>query len=155
MQLGQTSPMKLPHLLGATLALGAGAIAAPLPSLPLAEKIHVNGIAIDPRSPPAGLVLREALGLLTVPALNGQIVHRTTTRILETRAVLTPRGDYLLLFPEGEHYATANGRPKANTMIAYRSSDRGRTWRGPSVAFDIDYSQHGFVPLIPRGTTRL
>jgi hypothetical protein len=140
-------------LLGAALALDAAA--APPAPLPLAEKIHVNGIPVDLRRPPAGLVVREALGLLTAPAVNGQIVHRTTTRILETRAVITPRGDYLLLFPEGEHYATAKGRPKVNTMIAYRSADRGRTWRGPSVAFDIDYSQHGFVPLIPRGSARL
>ncbi len=40
-------------------------------------------------------------------------------------------------------------------MLAYRSSDRGRTWTGPAVAFDIDYSQHGFIPLIPRGSKRI
>src|SRR5262245_27606958 len=147
--------MKSAFLVGAALAFGPLALAATYPPLPLAEKIHINGIAIDPRLPPAGLVLRETLGLVTVPALNGQIVHRTATRILETRAVITPRGDYLLMFPEGEHYATAKGRPKVNTMIAFRSSDRGRTWRGPATAFDIDYSQHGFVPLIPRGTKRI
>ncbi len=140
------------------LACGAGALSAPskqLPLLPLAPTLLVNGLTLDPKAPPAGLVLRESLGLLTAAALDGEIVHRTATRVLEARAVKTPGGDYLLLFPEGDHYATAKGRPKVNTMIGYRSSDHGRTWKGPDVAFDIDYSQHGFVPLIPRGSKRI
>jgi Neuraminidase (sialidase) len=40
-------------------------------------------------------------------------------------------------------------------MMAMRSSDKGRTWSQPEVAFDIDYNQHGFVPLIPRGSQRI
>jgi hypothetical protein len=125
------------------------------PPLPLAEKIAINGIAVVPKSPPRSLVRREKLGLVTAPAIDGHIVHRTNTRVLETRAVITPGGDYLLMFPEGEHYAVARGRPKVNTMVAYRSRDRGHTWQGPSIAFDIEYSQHGFVPLIPRGSKRI
>ena len=71
----------------------------------------MNGLAIDLKSPPKGLVVREAIGLLTGEAIDGQIVYRTTTRILETRATITPGGDYLLMFPEGAHYATAK-RPR-------------------------------------------
>mgnify|MGYP000349680563 CR=1 FL=1 len=37
----------------------------------------------------------------------------------------------------------------------YKSIDGGKTWTGPKVAFDIDDSQHGFIPLIPRGTKRI
>jgi Neuraminidase (sialidase) len=40
-------------------------------------------------------------------------------------------------------------------MLEYRSSDHGRTWTGPTIAFDIDYNQHGFVPLIPKGSKRI
>ena len=89
-----------------------------------------------------------------VSVLEGQVVHRTTSRILETRATITPRGDYLLMFPEGDHYAKSKGE-KMNTMLACRSSDKGRTWEGPKVAYDIPYSQHGFIPFSPRGSRRL
>ena len=42
-----------------------------------------------------------------------------------------------------------------NELVAYRSSDDGKTWDGPTTAFDIDYSQHGFIPLIPKGSNRI
>jgi hypothetical protein len=73
--------------------------------------------------------------------------------LFEARACITPGGDYLLLFPDGGHYG--GSAKKVNDMLAYRSSDKGRTWQGPTVAFDIDYNQHGFVPLIPRGGRRI
>jgi acetyl esterase len=123
-------------------------------ALPLAESVSISGIEVRPKKLPAGLAVRPTLGLITVKALDGRVVHRTTSRILETRATITPAGDFLLMFPEGDHYAKSKGE-KMNTMIAYRSSDKGRTWEGPSVAFDIPYSQHGFIPLIPRGSKRL
>lgn len=40
-------------------------------------------------------------------------------------------------------------------MLDYRSKDRGRTWKRPRVAFDIDYNQHGFGPLVPKGSRRI
>jgi len=122
----------------------------------LAKRISVGGVEFDPASPPAGLVLRESLGVVTVPEVHGQIIHHARDRnrgMYETRAVVTPKGDYLLMFPDGGHYGRQT--EKVNDMLAYRSSDRGSTWTGPKVAFDIDYNQHGFVPLIPRGTTRI
>jgi Neuraminidase (sialidase) len=57
------------------------------------------------------------------------------------------------MFPEGRHYGGRAG--KANDLIAYRSSDKGNTWTGPELALDIDYSQHGFIPLIPTGSKRI
>ena len=131
------------------------AAAEKYPPLPIAKEISIQSLTVDPRKPPRPLLLRPRLGLITARAVDGEIVHRTTTRVLETRAILTPGGDYLLLFPEGEHYATARGRSKVNSMIGLRSTDRGATWSEPAVAFDIDYSQHGFVPLIPRGSKRI
>ncbi len=54
------------------------------------------------------------------------------------------------MFPEGK------GRwYQGKQMLALRSSDKGKTWTGPVVAFDSTQSHHGFVPLIPNGTNRI
>ncbi|HCN76816.1 MAG TPA: hypothetical protein DIT13_06430 [Verrucomicrobiales bacterium] len=127
------------------------AAAHALEPLPLMDVVVVNGIEISAKSPPKGLVLDKHTGLLTVEAVQGRVVHRTQTRILETRATITPRGDYLLMFPEGDHYAKSKGE-KINSMMACRSTDKGKTWSKPAVAYDIPYGQHGFIPLTPRGT---
>jgi hypothetical protein len=119
----------------------------------MADLITVGGIKIDLASPPKPLVTRRDLGLVTARAVDGRLVHDSKKNLYETRATITPGGDYLLMFPEGSHYGGKKG--KVNTMIAYRSCDKGKTWTGPKVAFDIDYSQHGFIPLIPRGTKRI
>lgn len=138
-------------LLSATLP----AASAP-PPLPLGEEITVHGTPISLKAPPKGLVVREAIGLLTAEALDGQVVYRAEGKdhLLETRATITPGGDYLLMTPIGDGYANGQGK-KMNTLVAFRSSDKGRTWQGPTPAFNIDYSQHGFVPLIPRGSKRI
>jgi acetyl esterase/lipase len=141
-------------LLSACLAFSSLSGAEKIAPLPIAESIQISGLTIATNKLPDGLALRDQLGLVTIKTLDGQVVHRTTSRILETRATITPRGDYLLMFPEGDHYAKSKGE-KMNTLMAYRSSDKGRTWQGPSVAFDIPYSQHGFIPLIPRGSQRI
>jgi len=119
----------------------------------LLASVVVGGMKIDATAPPVGLVVRPQLGLLTSTHVDGQLVHEAETNLFETRATITPGGDYLLMFPEGAHYGGKKG--KVNNMIAYRSSDKGKTWSDPTVAFDIDYSQHGFIPLIPRGSKRI
>jgi hypothetical protein len=139
----------------ALAAFARSACAETYPPLPIAEKITIQGIEIGTGKPPIGTAVREHLGLLTDERLDGQVIHRTDSRILETRATITPNGDWLLMFPEGEHYANAKGRPKVNSLVAYRSRDKGKTWNGPKVAFEADYSQHSWIPLIPRGTKRL
>ena len=112
---------------------------------------------------PAGLRVDEKLALvLASPAVIGQVVHVASDWLYETRATKTPGGDYLLMFPTntrerpkgGCHYGHS-GYEKTNDLVAFRSSDHGKTWQGPTVAFDIDYNQHGFVPLIPKGSNRI
>ena len=122
--------------------------------LPLTDAVRVGTKDIPTKNPPKGLKVDETMGLMMVNAVDGQVVHRTNTRILETRATITPKGDYLLMFPEGDHYAKSKGE-KINAMMACRSSDKGRTWSAPKEAFDIPYGQHGFIPLTPRGTKRI
>lgn len=105
---------------------------------------------------PEGIVLRDHLGLVTSEHLDGQIVHRARDPergLFECRATIAPNGDLLVMFPDGGHYGSQS--EKVNDMLAYRSPDRGKTWRGPQVAFDIDYNQHGFIPLTPRDIDRI
>lgn len=126
---------------------------------PLQDQIVIgikHPTTINLQEPPDGFIADAQLGLLRHEALHGQVVHRAREGVrglFETRAVRTPRGDLLLMFPEGNHYAAGAG--KVNDLIVYRSSDNGRKWDGPITAFDIDYSQHGFVPLIPKGGDRI
>lgn len=113
-------------------------------------------LSFDVSMLPEPLVADNVLGILRHQKLSGEILHVAPDMVrglFETRATRTPGGDLLVMFPVGNHYAAAAG--KVNEMISYRSSDNGRTWRGPKVAYEIEYSQHGFVPLIPRGTKRI
>jgi hypothetical protein len=106
---------------------------------------------------PKGYRFDKELGLMLHNGIQGQVIHRNFVGgLYETRAVKTPGGDYLLMFPDGGHYGAAGkSGKKVNNMVAYRSKDNGKTWIGPTVAFDIDYNQHGFVPLIPKEKKRI
>ena len=122
----------------------------------LAPEITVGGMTVRTEQTPGRLETLGELGLVCAAGITGQIIHRARwpeRGLYEARATRTPRGDYLVMFPDGGHYG--HGDAKVNDMLAYRSSDKGRTWQGPTIAFDIDYDQHGFVPLIPRGTDRI
>ena len=131
--------------------------------LPLAERITVHGTPVSVGAPPDGLVVLEEAGLLTVTGVRGQVIYRARGSLFETRATVTPGGDYLLMFPTDSaghdpadghcHYGRADR--KVNDLVALRSSDGGESWHGPRVAFDIDYNQHGLVPFIPRGGSRM
>ena len=132
-------------------------MSAPYPPQRLAESVNLQDRQVALATPPGDLVVREHLGLITVPAVDGQVVYRTERGTLfETRAVKTPGGDYLLMFPtntlaypEGRtHYGHQNR--KVNDLVAFRSSDQGTTWHGPTRPIDIDYNLHGFIPLTPR-----
>ena len=123
----------------------------------LAETVGIQGMDVALASPPKGFRVLEDVGILAHENIRGQVVHRTAAPrigIYETKATLTPGGDLLLMFPLGKHYGSSKGE-KVNDLLACRSSDKGRTWTGPTVAFNIDYNQHGFVPLIPRGSKRI
>ncbi|MEW6357188.1 MAG: sialidase family protein [Planctomycetota bacterium] len=124
--------------------------------IPILDAVTIGGVEIPSDALPNGLVLHGTVGIAASPAVHSQIIHRARwpeRGLYETRATITPGGDYLLMFPDGGHYGSS--QEKVNNMLAYRSSDRGKTWRGPAVAFDIDYNQHGFVPLLPRGSKRI
>ena len=75
-------------------------MSASYPPQRLAETVHIQDQAMDLAAPPAALVVHEHLGLITASAVDGHVVYRTQRGTLfETRAVKTPGGDYLLMFP--------------------------------------------------------
>ena len=97
----------------------------------LAKTVRLGRTDFPLASLPAGLVVRRELGIVTAPCVEGQIIHRArwpSDKLFETRATITPGGDYLLMFPDGGHYGGM--KQKINDMLAYRSSDKGKTWSG-------------------------
>ncbi len=127
-----------------------------MPDMDIAPAIRLRTRDIPGSLLPSPLEIDAELGLAKHPHLQGQVVHvaRSAARkVYEPRATQTASGAYLLMFPDGPHYGRA--AVKCNDMLAYRSPDRGQTWQGPEIAFDIDYNQHGFIPLQPRGSDRL
>ncbi|MCL2741874.1 MAG: glycoside hydrolase [Oscillospiraceae bacterium] len=128
---------------------------AKYPPLPIAEAVDIacERFPTAQASLPKGYRVDEGVGLVCHEAMSGRVVYRAAREMYEVRATVTPGGDYLTMFPAGGHYG-ANDR-KSNTMTALRSSDKGETWSDPYVAFNIDYNQHGFIPLIPRGSKRI
>ena len=133
----------------------------------LAESVEIGTRPVAIAALPPGLRLDEELGLVVGPGVAGQVLHvNHYGGIFETRACKTPKGDYLLMFPDGlpntrrygpddynGHYGAK--LEKVNRLAAYRSADGGKSWQGPTYPIEIDYNQHGFIPLIQRGSQRI
>lgn len=122
----------------------------------LASAVTVgNDIQIAPAHPPKGYEVRQDLGLIVQDSMEGEVVHKAQSAqksLFETRAVVTPKGDYLVLIPDGSH---ANSKRKnANVMLAYRSSDEGKTWVGPTKPFG-EGKHFGVLPIVPKGGGRI
>jgi hypothetical protein len=143
----------------APLLIPRGGFAMPsdTPNLPPMDTITIGGHEIHPANPPHGMHNLPDLGILVNEGMVAQRVYAhppPENWCGESRAIKTPGGDYLLMLTIGTHHYGGQ-TTKTNDMVAFRSSDQGRTWIGPKVAWDIPYNQHGFVPLIPRGTKRI
>jgi len=123
------------------------------PKMAIADTVEIGSEKMYTKSLPEGLRILDDVGLAGVEALDGAVLYRAVDYAYEVRATITPGGDYLAMFPAGQHYGMSDR--KANTMIALRSSDKGKTWSNPYIAFNIDYNQHGFIPLIPKGSKRI
>ncbi len=115
--------------------------------------IEVNGIDVELDDLPKGLLIPDGLGIVTTPALSGKLLYKAKYFADCPRATPTPGGDYLLMFPAGTPMGWR--KTKCNDMMALRSKDKGKSWTDPKIAFDIDYSQHGFIPFIPKGSKRI
>ena len=138
------------------MGLAAPFLARSLASQPAAE-VTIAGRDFPLDALPKSLSHDAKVGLLLAAPGRAQLIHSRPAPddwCGEARCTITPRADYLLMFTAGKsHYGGHSD--KVNNMVAYRSSDRGKTWTGPSIAWKVPYNQHGFVPLAPRGTKRL
>jgi hypothetical protein len=138
-------------------------IACPDQGNDIADSVEIGARRFAVTDFPPGIMLRRNVGLVAHKSVDGQLVAVAGPPrhlLFETRATITPRGDYLLMYPLCDHYGWYKtkeqlARGKWNEMLAWRSKDKGKTWHGPTIPFDIDYNQHGFIPLIPRGSSRI
>jgi len=111
----------------------------------IAESIVIQDREFKTDALPRSLKLDRELGIVLAPYLEAEIIHRARDAkrgLYEIRGAITPKGDYLVMFPDGGYYGGAGkrGEGKVNDMLACRSSNKGKTWEGPTVAFDIDYN---------------
>ncbi len=75
-------------------------MSARYPPQPLAESINLQDRHDQFAAPPGELVVREHLGLITAPSVDGHVVYRTERgTFFESRATRTPGGDYLSITP--------------------------------------------------------
>lgn len=120
--------------------------------------IKIGGQMFSLASPPRRTTYREDLGLIVADGIDGAVMHRKEApenRTYEVRSIVTPAGDYLAAVCAGSAHYGGNVGKKVNDLIAYRSKDKGKTWTGGQPLWDVPYNQHGFLPLIPPGSTRI
>lgn len=134
----------------------------------LAKSVEVKDRAWPLTNLPPPLRLLPQVGLVASEKINGSLIYESAEAtelglrkpdvhnvgLWDVAATMTPSGDFLVMFPEGGHYCFTEGT-KINHMTALRSTDRGQTWGKPFTPYETDYNEHGFVPLIPKGTRRL
>ena len=124
------------------------------PRLPLNDTVEIFSKKVQITQLPKNLKLMEDEGIAGAQCLESALLYRSVKNLYEVRGTITPSGDYLAMFPVGEHFS--GFEKKANTMIALRSKDRGKTWSAPYLPFkNIDYNQHAFVPYIPKRSKRI
>ena len=122
-------------LLGAVFLLPRAATGS---DVSIDPHLRIGGVKIRTAELPTGLVLRTELGIVCHESVDGQIVHRANKgHLFETRAVITPKGDFLLMFPQGRHYGSGHGKvlmmartPQGHLWTAH-SNDDGKTWTAP------------------------
>ncbi len=121
------------------------------------DQIDVGGLHIDPAAPPAHFVHHKEIGIMAHETMRMRAIHawpRPYGFAEPQRAVITPGGDYLLMAAIGKAHQWGL-TDKANEIVAYRSKDKGATWSGPTLPWEVPYSQHAFNPLIPKGSRRI
>src|ERR1700721_241748 len=80
----------------------------------IADRIVVSGVELKTASLPPGLSLDTKTGLVMARPITSQIIYRSPTHAWEVRGTITPKGDYLVMAPIGEHY----GPPSRVTSLA-------------------------------------
>jgi len=128
-------------------------------SFPITNEIRIGGngeTALYPHSLPSCMRHFPGCGIVAADGISARRIFEDEDGkgTYEVRGTVTPKGDIIIMFPLGEHY-TSRSCEKPNEMVMLRSTDDGRTWSSPTVPFDISHAQHGFIPLIPKGGSRI
>ena len=121
------------------------------------ERIPVAGRSLEVAHPPTGYRHLPDLGIIASDRLDVRRLHAfppPNDMSEPVRALKTPGGDLLAITQSGSGHMI-NNPEKINELLAYRSGDGGATWQGPAHPWEVPYNQHGFNPLVPRGSTRI
>ena len=121
------------------------------------ERIPVAGRSVEVARPPAGYRHLPDLGIIAQESLDVRRLHAfppPNDMSEPVRATMTPGGDLLAITQSGSAHMI-NHREKVNELLAYRSTDGGATWLGPTHPWVVPYNQHGFNPLVPRGASQI
>lgn len=128
----------------------------------IADRILLGGMEIAMDKLPASLRLEKAGGLLLNRDMETQTVHAWPMpfdKLNAVRCFVAPNGDWVVMFAAGRsHYGErrrATWSIKISSMIQYRSTDHGKTWSGPTVAWVNAFSDTFVIPFIPRGSKRI
>ena len=121
------------------------------------ERIPLAGRPLEVADPPAGYRHLPDLGIIALDCLDVRRLHAfppPNDMSEPVRALKTPGGDLLAITQSGSGHMI-NNRDKINELLAYRSGAGGATWHGPSHPWEVSYNQHGFNPMVPRGSTQI
>ena len=155
--------------------LAQGGVQSDLSDLIPYRRMQIGGVPVTPATLPKGVVHREDLGVAVPEWVDIRVLHRfpqpaESPKVKSTRPpdwtpavyvdcprpFIAPNGDYVLTIISGKaHYGNTDPHCKVNDILLYRSTDHGKTWRGPGVAWNLAYNQHAAVPLIPKGANRI
>jgi len=128
----------------------------------LLENTEVSGIRIDRHRLPKGLKVDQEAGLLVNESMTVRKLHAWPPPMHKLDAVcgfLAPNGDWLVMFSAGRNQCGSKSPRdwfvKTQNMLIYRSTDKGKTWQGPKIAWPCDYTSSFVIPFIPKGSNRI
>ena len=163
----------LPYL---QLDLAKGGVQSDLSDLVPYPRMEIGRVPVTISSLPKGLRHAADVGVVVPDWIEVRAIHRFPqpdpkfgkvenvwgrygdpfTYVDCPRPMITPKGDYLLAVVAGKgHYGATDPHDKVNDILLYRSSDKGKTWIGPTLSTAIPYNQHAWVPLVPKGSRRI
>lgn len=127
----------------------------------LAGNVTIGATDFSVDKLPPGIRLFDNHGIVGVGAMTVQRMHgwkAPLNAVDAVRAIKTPGGDLLVMFAGGRsQYGMPKERwgEKVNEMLMYRSSDGGRSWKGPIFSWYVPYQSTFCSLLNPRGTKLL
>jgi predicted neuraminidase len=123
-----------------------------------ARRLQLGHLRYDLRHPPTGFAFRADLGVLVPDGMHARRLQGWPPPFQFSEApriIVAANGDWIVGFPAGMGHQFAGAR-KLNDLYLVRSTDRGRTWTPPRLAWGVlPYNQHAFNPLRPRGSDRI